>query len=113
MENEEKYTALELGGKTHKLIYDFESIVKAEEATGLALLVGVDWSNVSVTRIRAMLYASMLQAQPEITLQEITPLINFANILKIERALVQAWRGPQEPTAEAPKEEEPETVAAV
>lgn len=117
MENEEKYTPLELGGKTYKLVYDFDCLVIAEEITGLALLVGVDWSNVGATRIRAMLYASALKLQPAVTLAEFTPYINFTNVLKIEQALVKTWRGasspdPVETTFEEPKQPEAETVAA-
>jgi hypothetical protein len=118
MENESNYTTLELGDKKYSLIYDFDAVMKAEDLTGMALLVGVDWSNVGVSRIRAMLYASLLTAQPDITLDEVTKLITFSNVLKIEQALVKAWRGPADVAAEEPKEEpatveaEPEAAAA-
>jgi hypothetical protein len=98
-----RLTPLELDGVTYLLTYDFEAVVTAEEATGIALLVGVNWTNVGVKRIRAMLYASMLAEQPKITLEEITRLINFNNILKIEEALVLAWRSPT-PEPEAVKQ---------
>ena len=84
-------TTLEVNGKSYLLAYDFDSIVAAEEATGLELLIGVDWSRIGAKRIQAMLYASMLKDQPEITLAEVGKLLSFKNLAKIEMALVETW----------------------
>lgn len=84
-------TKLELDGKTYLLVYDFDAIARAEEMTGLELLVGVDWQKINARRIRAMLYASMLRHQPKVTLDEVTDLIRVPNIPAIQDALVDTW----------------------
>jgi hypothetical protein len=38
-----------------------------------------------VKQIRAMLYASLLKAQPKVTLDELTPLLTVANIGPLNR----------------------------
>lgn len=77
--------------KNYKLIYDFDSIAKAEEITDMPLLIGVNWRRIGVKQIQAMLYASMVKAQPDITMAEIKSLITVPNVPVIERALAQAW----------------------
>ena len=86
-----QFTGLKLGSKTYQLCFDFDAIARAEEITGMPLMAGVDFSAVGVKRLRAMLFASALKAQPEVTLQEFTRFINPVNVPKIERALVAAW----------------------
>jgi hypothetical protein len=101
-----KFTPLTLGGETYQLCYDFDAIAKAEAITGMALLAGVDWSNIPVTRIRAMLYASALKAHPDVKLAQFTPHIRHKNILAIQIALGDAW------TESVPEKEEDESHAA-
>lgn len=85
------FTDLKLGNKTYKLCFDFDAIAIAEEISGMPLMAGVNFSNVGVKRVRAMLYASALKAQPEVTLKEFTRYITPVNIKKIEKALLEAW----------------------
>lgn len=99
-----RFTPLTLNGQTYQLAYDFEAIAQAEELTGLSLLVGVNWSQIGVRQIRAMLYASLLKAQPKITLDDLTPLLTVRNIAPIERALAAAW---VESTPDPEKKDEP------
>ena len=86
-----KFVPLKLGDKEYKLCFDFDSIAIAEERTGMSLLAGVNFTNLGVRRIRAMLYASALKANPEVTLKEFTPHIKLTNIAKIQVALADAW----------------------
>ncbi len=106
-----RYTELKLNGKTYQLTYDFESIAQAEETTGIELLVGVDWRKINARRIRAMLYASMVKAQPDITLKEIGKLITVLNLPNIESALVDCWMNStpekEEETENPPKPDDP------
>jgi hypothetical protein len=106
------FTEVKLSGKTYKLIYDFDAVAKAEALTGLPLLVGVDWSKINAQRIRAMLYASVLVAHPEIKLSDITKLITVRNLPRIERALVDAWVSstpdPDEEINENPPQPDPD-----
>jgi hypothetical protein len=85
------FTELKLGAKTYKLCFDFDAIARAEEITGMPLMAGVDFGNVGVKRVRAMLYASSLKAQPNVTLNDFTRHITPANIGRIEKALLEAW----------------------
>jgi hypothetical protein len=86
-----QFVPLTLGKKTYQLCYDFDAVAKAEDMTGLPLLAGVDWRNISIRRIAAMLYASALKADPDVTLAEFKPLIKHGSIGKIQIALAQAW----------------------
>ena len=97
-----QFTELTLGNKTYKLCYDFDAVAKAEALTGMALLAGVDWTNITLPRIRAMLYASALKADPKVTLGEFTKHITHRNILRIQIALADAW------TESTPEKDEPE-----
>lgn len=101
------FTDVRLNGKTYKLIYDFEAVAKAEDLTGIPLLVGVDWGHINARRIRAMLFASLLKACPELKLEDVTKLINVRNLPKIERALIDAWVT-STPEAEDEKENPPQ-----
>ena len=86
-----RYVPLELGGTTYQLCFDFDAIAKAEAMTGMGLLFGVDWSNVGVVRLRAMLYACMLKAQPDMTPAQLTRFVNHKNMAAIQTALIDAW----------------------
>lgn len=86
-----RFTTLEIGGKTFKLCYDFEAIAKAEELTGMALLFGVDWSHIDARRMRAMLCAAMLKAQPDTKPEQLTKFFTHQNVLKIQNAIIDAW----------------------
>lgn len=86
-----KFTPLKLGKKTYQLCYDFEAVAKAEALTGMELLIGVDWSHVSVMRARAMLYACALKAHPDIKVDEFSPYLRHRYIQQIQSALFEAW----------------------
>src|SRR4051812_13615933 len=58
-----RYTPLTLGPKTYQLAYDFDALARAEEMTGLSLLVGVNWSHIGAKQIRAT-GQSHLEIQP-------------------------------------------------
>jgi hypothetical protein len=87
----QKPAELVIGKKTYKLGFDFEAIAKAEAATGMSLIFGIDWSSIGVKRLEGMLHASMSIYQPNITLEEIRSIIKPRNVKKIESALVEAW----------------------
>ncbi len=87
-----EFTELKLGKKTYKLLYDFDAIAKIEAATGIPLLLGFDHAQInSAVRCAAMLHASMLRAQPDITFEEVKRLIKPTNIGQIAQALNKAW----------------------
>jgi hypothetical protein len=86
-----RYTTLELAGKTFYLCYDFDAIAKAEQLTGMPLLFGVDWSHIDAKRMRAMLCAAMLKAQPDTKPEDLTRYFTHRNVLMIQNAIIEAW----------------------
>jgi len=95
-----KFIPLTLGKKTYLLCYDFNAVAQAEALTGMALLAGVDWTNITALRLRAMLYACALRAQPDVQLNDFTPHIRHKNMSKIQASLFDAW------TASTPEDDE-------
>jgi hypothetical protein len=86
------FATLELvDGTKLKLAFDFDSIARVEEETGLSLMVGITWTQLTVRQLRALLYASALIAQPDATLASMTKHINVRNQQRICEALVNAW----------------------
>lgn len=87
-----EFTELKIGKRTYKLTYDFDAIARVEASTGISLLLGFDHTQInSAERCAAMLHASLLPAQPEITLEQTKRLIKPATIGLIAQALNKAW----------------------
>jgi hypothetical protein len=107
-----RYTKVELNGAVYSLAYDFESIAIAEDLTGMEILIGVNWSKINARRLRAMLFASLLKAQPEITLEETGKLITVGNLSRIEAGLVDSWMRSNPDPADEPTPTEPEQTPA-
>src|SRR6185437_4275349 len=81
---------VKLGGVERYLCFDYNAIVLVEEKTGVNLLKA-SIGQPSMTSVRAMLWASLLHGDPELTLDEVTALIRPRNIPAIHYALNQAW----------------------
>ena len=86
-----QFTDVELKGKIYKLCWDFHAIAIAEELTDQDLLLRNEPSRITAKQLRGMLYAGLLRAHPEITLDEVTDLITFKNAPNIADALTKAW----------------------
>ena len=97
---------LEIGGKTYRLVYDYNAIVLAERELNAAaraktprgmpfvpvnLLRGFDLEAANAEELRGLLYASLLKAQPKITLDDVSQMISFSNLEKIYTAIVHCW----------------------
>lgn len=82
-----------LNGKKLHLVYDFNAIARAEELTGLNLFSTFDFSHLSVTKFRAMLFASLLKENPEITIEECGDFITAKTLADITIKMVEAWHG--------------------
>lgn len=104
-----KVTA-EVNGVKYSLCFDFGAICIAEEATGLNLLRALDFQNLSAGTFRALLYAALLKAQPETTLESAGALINLKTAPLLMSALGKAYTDSQaEPDEDEPKNvQEPE-----
>ena len=86
-----EYVPLTLGKQTYQLCYDFDAIAKAEDITGMPLLLGVNWYEMKSRELRALLYAAALKAQPDVKLNEFTKYIRPTYTGAIVDALVKTW----------------------
>jgi hypothetical protein len=84
---QDTHTPLSLDGITYRLVYDFENLCRAEEATGINLLFSVDWNHVEAKRIRALLWALLLKEHPDVKLEDLNRYMTFAYADLIQTAL--------------------------
>ena len=86
------YVTLTLRGKDYRLAYSFNALAKAEAATGLNMFQGLNLQALNLVQLRAMLWASLLKAQPDITLDEAGDLIaSPAHCNLALTAIADAW----------------------
>lgn len=83
---------LVLNGATFQLSYDHNAIAQAEAVTGHNLLEAAYYIP-TATILRGMLWASVLKAHPEVTIEEVGAWINPRNFRVIREALLAAWFG--------------------
>ena len=86
-----KFVEVELNGKAFKLCYDFNSIAIAESLTGTNLLAAITLTSITANQFRGLFYASLLKAQPKITLADIDGLLTLPNTGKIYDAISRTW----------------------
>ena len=98
---------LEIDGKEYFLVFDFNSICVAEQMTGINLLTSLDFSNVDASKLRALLYASLIKLQPDITLDAAGELITLRSASKVTKALSDAFT---ESHAEPDKDDDSKNV---
>lgn len=80
-----------IDGTKFKLAFDFDSVARVEDETGLSLMVGINWTQLTMRQLRALFYSSALLAQPDITLDGITKYIHIRNQKLICEAIAEAW----------------------
>jgi hypothetical protein len=86
------YTKLTLKGTDYKLCYSFNAIAKAEAETGLNMFQGLNLQALNAIQLRAMLWASLLTAHPDITLEEAGALIASPTHCNLAlSAIAEAW----------------------
>lgn len=78
-------------GTEFKLAFDFDAVARVEDETGLSLMVGITWTQLTMRQLRALLYASALLAQPKVKLEELTKHIHIRNQKLICEAIADAW----------------------
>jgi len=105
-----KFTTLTVDGEEYKLAYSFNSLAVAEADAGCNLLMGLaSFNNLSAVQLRGLLFAALLIAHPEITVDEAGSLIRIDTLLDVTRALGDAYSLSM---PEQKKTEEPEKQAA-
>jgi hypothetical protein len=85
---------LTIDGETFILLFNFEAIADAEDATGLSLIAGLNRKDVDAPRIslvRALLWACMQPRQPDTTLAEASALVNQWTWVDIWGKVLEAW----------------------
>ncbi|MEM3453497.1 MAG: hypothetical protein QW835_07745 [Candidatus Hadarchaeum sp.] len=79
--------------KVRHLRLDFNALAKAEEVTGKSFLTseGLSWATTSAKGLRALIWACLLHEDPDLTLEEVGGLLNYANVPQITAALSKLW----------------------
>ena len=105
-----RYAKLKIEGETYSLAFDFNALATAESMTGLNLMQALrSLDDLSVSQLRALLYAALLKAQ-RITVQEAGEILNLRNIPAVTRAIGEALKNSLPEESENPQE--PELVPA-
>ena len=81
-----------LGGVERRPVYDHNAIVQAEAATGINLLTAIV-DDITATKLRGLLWASLLKSDPDLTIEEVGSMIHPGNIGTIHSALLSSWFG--------------------
>lgn len=76
--------------RDRRLTYDLNAICAFEEVTGQSVISAL--RNLSMTNIRALLWAGLRADDPEITLEQTGALIGFTDLTEVTAALKQALR---------------------
>lgn len=87
--------SLILNGVERHLAFDFNAIVQVELLTGINLLKSAI-TELSATNVRALLWASLLKENPDLTVEEVGGWITMHNVVLIQQAVITAWFGSAE-----------------
>jgi hypothetical protein len=82
---------VEVNGRKYFLAFDFNGLAKAEALTGLNLLTSLDFTGLTASQFRALLFAAVSKYQPDLTLDEVGALIRPATVGKLTDALTRAF----------------------
>jgi|SRR6266567_3327687 len=85
---------VEINDTKYHMCFDFNAICTVEELTGINLLnqmYDLNLDKLSSKMFRALLFASLLKAQPDMTIDDAGALINPYTTQSIYPALLQAW----------------------
>lgn len=87
-----KFHTVELNGDLFRLAFDFNAIATAESIAGVNLLQVLDLQGMSALQYRAMFYAALIKAHPDMTLANAGALVTLATMGRITDAMMEAWR---------------------
>jgi hypothetical protein len=80
-------------GVEYHLEYSFNAIAIAEEKVGINLFGAFDFTQLTVTKFRAMLFSSLVKNHPDMTLERAGDFIRASNLADITVAMIKAWHG--------------------
>jgi hypothetical protein len=88
-----KFATVEIDGKTYSLAYDFNAIATAESVTGINLFKALSTlTDLTATQFRGLVYAGLLKAHPEITLEQAGSIIRFDTMVPLQEKLAEAYK---------------------
>jgi hypothetical protein len=106
---------IDLGGKTWKFVVDLNVLSDVETLTSVNLATKIAWDNLSLSVVRAFLYASFRVSDPTVTQEKIgswVTLQNFAYVVGKFREALTASMVKDEETPEGEAAADPlETTA--
>lgn len=80
-----------LGGKIWNLVYTTRVAIKIEQATGInSLDITTLLSNMTMSRIAAMLWAFLSESDKKLTLEEVTGWMDFSKLAEIGGCMTKA-----------------------
>jgi hypothetical protein len=87
-----KTAVLELDGKQHRLVYDFNAICAAESVAGCNLLHALEnLGDLTGMQLRGLLYAAMKPFSADVTIEEVSVMIRLDAIGAITKSLAEAY----------------------
>ncbi len=87
----DRFTTIEIGGRVWRLLFDFNAMARMEEAINHDVLNVRFWRNFGARDARAMLWASMLHEEPELTIEQVGSFINMKNLAMVIKTLHGTW----------------------
>lgn len=72
--------------KPRTIRLDLNTFATVEEITGLNLMNREEWGKLSLSTVRAFLYATFRQEDPDLTLEDVGALIHLGNITEVMEA---------------------------
>ena len=75
--------------KERHLRFNMNAMVKFEEVSGKSLLSGLNTANLSVTDLRALLWACLIHEDKKLTLDQVGEMISLDNLQEVTQAVTQ------------------------
>lgn len=98
------------GDEKFELIFDFETVARAEDLTGIALITGMTRETAERPRVnfvRAMLFACLLPRQKKMTYERAAKMITPETLTDIWNAVLEAYFKAMSPGKEGQEDENP------
>ena len=92
-----KFTSLVIGEETYSLLFDLNGLALAESLCDVNLLSTIDMTDLNVSKLRGMFFATLLRAHPEMTIEMAGDLMMQVGINKASKALIETWKAAQPP----------------
>ena len=104
---------LSLGDEEFELLFDFETVARAEDLTGIALITGMTRETAERPRVnfaRAMLFACLLPRQKKMTFELASKMVTKESLTDVWNTVLEAYFKAMSPGKDGPQEENPQTA---